>query len=555
MSRSILVAAVWLLGATAVAQDPVELTSRIDAVTVYPSSARVRRITAPVPGSGRFALRGLPASLEPASVRVRCRGGFVIGVEVRERIEDRTPEVRVQELRDRIVLTQRRIETQRDDLAVSERMRGHLKTLLERAGSAELEELEGGAADTDEWARRHELIASSLRENLEARRELRWKIEEEEAQLRALEEELGRVRHGTSVSLRDLLLKVVTPKSGVKLEVEYLVAGASWRPRYDLRAASDGRGVKLVYRGEVQQSSGEDWKDVQLLLSSAEPKRSARGPELDGRWVRLYDPKEDVTASTRAPRTAADLRDEETLKQLEQLGYTGSEEADEPPFAAVQDEGLSVRFAVRGRDSVETAGGRTTVLIGEADFTVDPEYYCVPALDTTVWLRGHTENDSEWPILAGEASVFFGEDFLGRARLEMVERGQEFIVPLGAADAITCERVLTTDRSQGPSVFGSTQREVEGWKLTFANGGGAISSPDGSVAIVVREAIPKPTDKSIEVELTGLSHPLARADKWREDAEELGIETWILRVPRRGEVDLRYQVVVSHPKKHGVVYR
>ena len=48
------------------------------------------------------------------------------------------------------------------------------------------------------------------------------------------------------------------------------VRGARWEPSYDLRVASDGEHVGLVAYGHVTQSSGEDWRDVRLSLSTAD---------------------------------------------------------------------------------------------------------------------------------------------------------------------------------------------------------------------------------------------------------------------------------------------
>ena len=61
----------------------VELASKIDRVTVFPDAAVVTRMAAlnlPA-GASALVLRGLPASLDPASIRVEGEGssGFAIG--------------------------------------------------------------------------------------------------------------------------------------------------------------------------------------------------------------------------------------------------------------------------------------------------------------------------------------------------------------------------------------------------------------------------------------------------------------------------------------------
>ena len=56
-------------------------------------------------------------------------------------------------------------------------------------------------------------------------------------------------------------------------------------PRYDLRTASDARSVELGYRAEVRQQTGEDWTEVELALSTAQPHLGARGPDPEPIWL------------------------------------------------------------------------------------------------------------------------------------------------------------------------------------------------------------------------------------------------------------------------------
>lgn len=536
----------------ALAQEPTSLLSKISEVTVYPSSARVVRIAEGPLNDGTYVLSGLPASLDPRSVRVRCVGGYVVGVEVRERTEDRSPEARLEELRLARRKLTREEEAGRDEFTVLEQRAAHLRSLLALSASSQREAAAKGVVDVDSWRTRGNFITKGLRDNARAKRELGWKLEDLKAELAVIEQERTKHREGSSVQLRDVVVKLANSVGARALEVAYLVEGARWTPHYDIRAETSGKRVRLGYRGEIAQSTGEDWTDVRLLLSSAEPKRSARGPELEQRWAWLYDPSPAVGAYSRQAARTADVAPEEPVL-LDALGYSGG--MDEDGYAEVLEEGLSVRFVVPGTDSVKSGGGTTTVQVGEIDLVVRPEYYCVPRQDTTVWLRGYAKNVGRWPILAGPAAVFFGDDFLGHARLPQTEVGQEFTIPLGAADAISCERIKTRDFAEGPSFFGSSAKDTEGWRLTFANNGGAIHAADGSVRVTVREALPRSTDDRVEVKLEDLSHPTSRAERWKKDAEELGFQTWELQIPLGKKVDLRYSIAVTFPKKSGVSYR
>lgn len=81
-----------------------------------------------------------------------------------------------------------------------------------------------------------------------------------------------------------MIVNVETAERGqVKLFPSYLVQNAGWYPLYDARVMSDSKQIELHYFGMLQQSTGEDWNDVALTLSTAEPMSVKSLPKLE-RW-------------------------------------------------------------------------------------------------------------------------------------------------------------------------------------------------------------------------------------------------------------------------------
>ncbi|CAE6431900.1 unnamed protein product [Rhizoctonia solani] len=72
----------------------------------------------------------------------------------------------------------------------------------------------------------------------------------------------------------------------VKLSLTYVVTGASWSPSYELHATTDSKTqaiantVTLHYHASIVQTTGEDWTDVQLTLSTASSAYSSYVPSL-----------------------------------------------------------------------------------------------------------------------------------------------------------------------------------------------------------------------------------------------------------------------------------
>lgn len=540
-----------LLAPAALAQDePVAVESAIDQVTVYADSARVRRTAAPITADGTYVFRGLTRALDPGNVRVRLEGGHVLGVEVVERREIESPVERVQLLREKL----RGLE--REQLAANDE--GEVLELLEREITARLdaapvksEDGEASFPPLEAWQASHAWYGAKLAELLGARRELRWESEGLKGELDALRAELGRLESGREVLVRDVVVEADLTGASGTLSLEYFVGGCGWTPEYDLRTAGDARRVDLSYRARVHQETGEDWRDVALFLSTARPRRGAQGPEPVTRWVDLVGAQ---PVARRGLVTEMFLAEASVLPDAANVPATaGFAAVTWQPFADAQSQGLSVRFALPQRETLESRREPTTVLVGEASFTATPELYCIPELDRTVWLRGRATNESPWVLLPGRAAVFFGDDFIGHAALDAVQPGEELELHLGAVPGIAVDRVLVAQEHEDPGMFSSTAEELFRWRVRLEHHASPVTDADGAVSVLVREAIPRASDDRIEVEITKSSHRVSDEARWKKDREDLGIHTWLVRVPKGGATDLTWELTVSHPESKPVI--
>jgi uncharacterized protein (TIGR02231 family) len=65
-----------------------------------------------------------------------------------------------------------------------------------------------------------------------------------------------------------------------KLLLTYLVGGCDWSPQYTVRGRTGQGRFDLRFSALIQQMSGEDWRDVEMTLSTASPAVDAKSPVL-----------------------------------------------------------------------------------------------------------------------------------------------------------------------------------------------------------------------------------------------------------------------------------
>jgi hypothetical protein len=65
------------------------------------------------------------------------------------------------------------------------------------------------------------------------------------------------------------------------LTFNYYLASAAWSPLYDFRVDELDKPMDIVYNANVYQSTGEDWENVKLKLSTNNPSLTSNKPELN----------------------------------------------------------------------------------------------------------------------------------------------------------------------------------------------------------------------------------------------------------------------------------
>jgi hypothetical protein len=275
------------------------IASRIEAVTVYRAGALVSRVAtleavgAELPRT--VQILDLPLTLEDGSLRVRVEpmdgggeGTLPEASDVRVALDVPDPEgapapvepeslraARVEEerVRDEIAQVERALERVAR-LVVPPRPQGRPGRPPPPSPTApRIELLAFRSARTRILHERRRALHEELRRASEHRAVL------EERELRA-----STARQAKEHELRKSAVIRLRPGTAraARLVVEYLVPGARWAPSYTIRFDRPLARAELAVRAVVCQRTGEDWKGVRLLLSTAHAQRWTELPEMHG---------------------------------------------------------------------------------------------------------------------------------------------------------------------------------------------------------------------------------------------------------------------------------
>ncbi|MBK8011582.1 MAG: DUF4139 domain-containing protein [Deltaproteobacteria bacterium] len=88
----------------------------------------------------------------------------------------------------------------------------------------------------------------------------------------------------------------------VALDVEYAVSWATWRPYYHIRLSGGAPAVELVRFADLWQDTSENWEEIDLCLSTAQPETALEPPVLSPWSLGLQKSYEDGTSELYSTR-------------------------------------------------------------------------------------------------------------------------------------------------------------------------------------------------------------------------------------------------------------
>lgn len=94
------------------------------------------------------------------------------------------------------------------------------------------------------------------------------------------------IAHLKLKTITEAELKLQVPQAGkVDFTLTYYVKNAGWYPTYDIRSEGVSQPLQLSYKANMFQNTKEEWKNIPVTLSSANPNRSNIAPELRTYWL------------------------------------------------------------------------------------------------------------------------------------------------------------------------------------------------------------------------------------------------------------------------------
>ena len=337
-----------------------------------------------------------------------------------------------------------------------------------------------------------------------------------------------------------LIIQVMNEIAGViNLDINYITNNASWTPFYDLRAENITSPINMMYKAQVVQNTGIDWKKVKLTLSSGNPNQNNQMPLLSA-WFLRYQNKDEANDFNYYRGNVYDAKSIE-LEEVVVQGYSRKEKKDIKirgansisNYTEINENQLNVSFDIDIPYDILSNGKPHSVGLKEIKLPATYKYYAAPRVDKEAFLLAEINEYSKYNLLPGEANIIFEGLYVGKTIINPNQTSDTLNLSMGRDKKMAIKREKVVDKS-GTRFLSSKKEQTFTYDITVRN------NKKEAAELTLKDQYPLSTDKEIEIELLESSNA--------KENKETGILTWELKLAPNETKKIRLSYRVRYPK-------
>lgn len=514
------------------------LAGPVERVTVFADRAEVTRSSSAKCKGGKASVRfgNLPDKLDVRTLRASASlGATALGTSSRSITLDRIPDEKAAtleaqkaavEARLAVLASEHAVEAQRTDTLMG--YQAYFESVMgEKIRNAKPDI--GGlrkAMGVFDQERHKSLVASHKREI--KRRQLRRR-------LKAINIEISHFYPGGNrqVKVVDVSVRCGASKTP-KVWLSYLVPGATWQPEYDLKFRVKGRGkvgkgaASLNVSAVIRQSTGEDWDNARITLSTSKPQLASRAPEPETILVKGHQGNTEKTL----------VQATENRDQLRGAAGTVNNGAKN---AQIDDGGQSFTLKLPGKVTIRSDGRPYWIPVDSHTFKAVSKLVATPVLSPYVFQVAQFTNPTPYPLVAGRMNIHRAGTFIGVTPLGYTAPGEPMEITLGIDQEIRLSRTNLRRINRSPGFLSSTKKIEHGYRIALENRSGS------RLRVELRERIPVSKTEKVGVQIQEKTSGDYTLDRHR------GFVTWTvpLKKEQKATRDLFFSIQLPEEWKVG----
>ena len=393
------------------------------------------------------------------------------------------------------------------------------------------------------------------------------KITQKNALMYRFRSQMAELNYKETIKSNQIIV-IIDSKEAATLNVDlkYIVSNCGWQANYDLITNDLSGKITIRYKAKVFNNTGNDWHDVQMVLSTSDPNISASAPTLYPWYLNYssfdgtsdYDKSGYVVPQNRQYSQYSWNANEPAMSQnldglfLDNNNITESQimpgNQSTVAFETIEVSQLTTEFKIEKAYSIPSDSKPYLVDITEYNLTASFSHKAVPKLDNDAFLLANITGWEKLDLVPGPTNVYFAETYVGQSYINTAHVEDTLRLSFGRDKGIVMTRKLLEEFSS-KKVVGSNRRDSYNYEITLKN------NRPNPTTIDVFDQIPISQDSDIGVtidEISSAEHDLITGIlKWvvtLEPGESKSFQIgFTIKYPRERKIEVMKFRTVSCP--------
>jgi uncharacterized protein (TIGR02231 family) len=352
-----------------------------------------------------------------------------------------------------------------------------------------------------------------------------------------------------------VFLQVMCKRSGeIPVDLSYYTTNAGWTAMYDIRVNSKTNKVKMVYKASLTQTTGIDWKNTKLTLSTGTPSFGVLAPVLTPWFLQLYVPGLYTNLQLRSAQGNASrnviqsYNDDKVLSEVivsgmgeirkEKLLDKTIDPSTLQQYTTLNEGQLNTTYEIELPYNIESDGQLHSVTIKDQEISCILKNYAVPRIDKEAYLLAEVADWQNLDLLPGDANIIMDDTYIGKSVIDPNTTADTLNLSLGRDKRIAVKRSLVKELSS-LKTSGGSNRQVFTYEILLKN------NKLTDVNLLLKDQYPLSTIKEVEVKLEDGSDAMVNA--------ETGVLTWKIDLKPGESKKVRFSYSVKYPKDKKII--
>jgi uncharacterized protein (TIGR02231 family) len=303
----------------------------------------------------------------------------------------------------------------------------------------------------------------------------------------------------------------------LNVDLKYVVSNCGWQANYDLSAADVKGKINLKYKAKVYNNTGNDWDDINIVLSTSDPNLTASAPILSP-WYLNYNSLNTQSDFSKGNEQGYVVPQRNEYKKYYQnastpsinnnlngIGFLNTDSNQDNfwngqnlnlnptmTFTTIEVSELSTEFEIEKKYTIPSDSKPYLVEVADNELDATFSHKSVPKLDKDAFLLANIVGWEKLDLVPGPTNVYFADTYVGQSYINTRNVGDTLRLSFGRDNRILITRKQLEEFSD-KKVVGNNRKDTYVFEIKLKN------NRDIPVNIDLFDQIPISQDSDISV--------------------------------------------------------